>query len=582
MKQRLYVLRNIKQYVYPIRWSVTALVILSLISLPISLISPRFFQILVDEVMYQKNGSIFWVVVLGMLSIFILRLILDSISLKLNNRVHNSFVYQLRKAVFDKYKKTPVSFIEKKEVGELKMRMMDDIDVLGNFIGDQIVSYIYGILLLLFTIVASLGISWQMMLFCFMILPIVFIVDSLIGNGTRRINEQIRDVNSKYYTSTYNSLQFWREIKAQGSEQLFIERFSGFRAVLAKLGVKSIRFWAYREVFSDFKSNYLTKVLVYIIGAFFVAKNQISVGTLIMFSEYFSMLFSSLESLNAKRIALKTNEPYYERVFDTFSFPEESKEPIELKALKYGICLTNVCFSYSEKAPVLKEINLEINKGDYVAIVGKTGCGKTTLAKLLLGLYEAQSGDILLDDINIRDISRADLSNLLGVVMQDNYLFNTSIRENLVIANESATEQEMIEACKKANIYDFIMEQPNGFDTVIGERGVKLSGGQKQRISIAAALLRKPQILIFDEATSALDRHSENIINDAINRISEDVTVIVIAHKPETVLRAKKVVVMEEGRIVAQGTHEELINNNEFYKNIMEDTYNEERKQVYS
>lgn len=582
MKQRLYVLRNIKQYVYPIRWSVTALVILSLISLPISLISPRFFQILVDEVMYQKNGSIFWVVVLGMLSIFILRLILDSISLKLNNRVHNSFVYQLRKAVFDKYKKTPVSFIEKKEVGELKMRMMDDIDVLGNFIGDQIVSYIYGILLLLFTIVASVGISWQMMLFCFMILPIVFVVDSLIGNGTRRINEQIRDVNSKYYTSTYNSLQFWREIKAQGSEQLFIERFSGFRAVLAKLGVKSIRFWAYREVFSDFKSNYLTKVLVYIIGAFFVAKNQISVGTLIMFSEYFSMLFSSLESLNAKRIALKTNEPYYERVFDTFSFPEESKEPIELKALKYGICLTNVCFSYSEKAPVLKEINLEINKGDYVAIVGKTGCGKTTLAKLLLGLYEAQSGDILLDDINIRDISRADLSNLLGVVMQDNYLFNTSIRENLVIANESATEQEMIEACKEANIYDFIMEQPNGFDTVIGERGVKLSGGQKQRISIAAALLRKPQVLIFDEATSALDRQSENIINDAINRISEDVTVIVIAHKPETVLRAKKVVVMEEGRIVAQGTHEELINNNEFYKNIMEDTYNEERKQVYS
>ena len=582
MKQRLYVLRNIKQYIHPIRWSITTLVILSLISLPISLISPRFFQMLVDEVMYQKNGSIFWAVVLGMLSIFILRLILDSISLKLNNQVHNSFVYQLRKAVFDKYKKTPVSFIEKKEVGELKMRMMDDIDVLGNFIGDQIVSYIYGILLLLFTIAASVRISWQMTLFCFIILPIVFIVDSLIGNGTRRINEQIRDVNSKYYTSTYNSLQFWREIKAQGSEQLFIERFSGFRAVLAKLGVKSIRFWAYREVFSDFKSNYLTKVLVYIIGAFFVAKNQISVGTLIMFSEYFSMLFSSLESLNAKRIALKTNAPYYERVFDTFSFPEESKDTFDLKTLKKGIRLNNVCFSYSEKAPVLNEINLEINKGDYVAIVGKTGCGKTTLAKLLLGLYEPQSGDIFLDNINIKNVSRGDLSNLLGVVMQDNYLFNTSIRENLLIANESATEQEMIEACAKANIYDFILEQPKGFDTVIGERGVKLSGGQKQRISIAAALLRKPQVLIFDEATSALDRQSEDIINDAINRISEDVTVIVIAHKPETVLRAKKVVVMEEGRIVAEGTHEELINNNEFYKNIMEDTYNEEREQAYS
>lgn len=582
MKQRLYVLKNIKRYLYPIRWSVTVLVILSLISLPISLISPKFFQLLVDKVMCQKNGALFWTVVLGMLSVFILRLIIDGISLKLNNRIHNSFVYQLRKAVFDKYKKSLISFIEKKEVGELKMRMIDDIDVLGNFLGDQIVSYIYGILLLLFTVVASVKISWQMTLFCILILPIVFMVDSLIGSGTRRINTEIREVNSKYNTSTYNSLQFWREIKAQGSEQLFIERFNGFRAVLAKLGLKSIRFWAYQEVFSDFKSNYLTKVLVYIIGAFFVAKNQISVGTLIMFSEYFSMLFSSLESLNAKRIALKINEPYYERVFDTFSFPEESKDTFDLKALKKGIRLNNVCFSYSEKAPVLKEINLEINKGDYVAIVGKTGCGKTTLAKLLLGLYETQSGDILLDNINIQNVSREELSNLLGVVMQDNYLFNTSIRENLLIANESATEQDMIEACEKANIYDFILEQPKGFDTVIGERGVKLSGGQKQRISIAAALLRKPQVLIFDEATSALDRQSEDIINDAINRISEDVTVIVIAHKPETVLRAKKVVVMEEGRIVAQGTHEELINNNEFYKNIMEEAYNEERKQVYT
>lgn len=209
--------------------------------------------------------------------------------------------------------------------------------------------------------------------------------------------------------------------------------------------------------------------------------------------------------------------------------------------LEKGIRLNNVCFSYSEKAHVLKGIDLEINKGDYVAIVGKT-----TLAKLLLGLYDVQSGDILLDNINIRNVSREDLSNLLGVVMQDNYLFNTSIRENLLIANELATEQEMIEAFKKANIYDFILEQPNGFDTVIGERGVKLSRGQKQRISIAAALLRKPQVLIFDEATSALDRQSENIINDAINRISEDITIIVIAHKPEMVLRAKKVVIKEE------------------------------------
>ena len=582
MKLRLYVLKNIKRYLFPIKWSIAALVVLSLISLPVNLLSPKFFQILVDEVMYQKNSVLFWAVVLGMLAVFILKLVIDRFSLKLNNRIHNRFVYQLRKDVFEKYEKAPISFIEKKEIGELKMRLIDDINVLGNFVGDQIVGYIYGIALLVLTVIASVRISWQMTLLCIFVLPIVFIVDSLIGNGTRRINEEIRDVNSKYYTSTHNSLQFWREIKAQGSEQLFIERFQGFRDVLARLGLKSIRFWAYREVFSDFKSNYLTRVLVYIIGAFFVAKNQISVGTLIMFSEYFSMLFSSLESLNAKRVSLKVNAPYYERVFDTFSFPEESTSAIDLKAIEKGIYFRNASFSYSKTTPVLKDIRLQINKGDYVAIVGKTGCGKTTLAKLLLGLCDVTDGEILLDDIDIKRISRKALSNLLGVVMQDNYLFNLSIRENLLISNEAATETEMMEACKKANIYEFISEQPKGLDTVIGERGIKLSGGQKQRISIAAALLRKPQVLIFDEATSALDRQSEDIINDAINRVAEDITVIVIAHKPETVLRAKKVVVIEEGRIVAQGSHEELINNNGFYKNIVEETYNEERKQIDS
>lgn len=582
MKRRLYVLKNIKRYLFPIKWSIAALVVLSLISLPVNLLSPKFFQILVDEVMYQKNSALFWTVVLGMLAVFILKLVIDRFSLKLNNRIHNRFVYQLRKDVFEKYKKAPISFIEKKEIGELKMRLIDDINVLGNFVGDQIVGYIYGIALLVLTVIASVRISWQMTLLCIFVLPIVFIVDSLIGNGTRRINEEIRNVNSKYYTSTHNSLQFWREIKAQGSEQLFIERFQGFRDVLARLGLKSIRFWAYREVFSDFKSNYLTRVLVYIIGAFFVAKNQISVGTLIMFSEYFSMLFSSLESLNVKRISLKVNAPYYERVFDTFSFPEDSTSAIDLKAIEKGIYFRNASFSYLKTIPVLKDISLQINKGDYVAIVGKTGCGKTTLAKLLLRVYDVTDGEILLDDIDIKRISRKALSNLLGVVMQDNYLFNLSIRENLLISNEAATKTEMIEACKKANIYEFISEQPKGLDTVIGERGIKLSGGQKQRISIAAALLRKPQVLIFDEATSALDRQSEDIINDAINRVAEDITVIVIAHKPETVLRAKKVVVMEEGRIVAQGSHEELINNNGFYKNIVEETYNEERKQIDS
>lgn len=582
MKQRLYVLKNIKGYIYHVRWAVIGLIVLNLISIPISLISPKIFQILVDEVMYKRDSQKFWIVVVGMLGAFLIRTIIDGLSLKMNNCIHNSFVFRLRKDIFSKYKESPFSFIEKKDIGELKMRMIDDVDALGDFVGEQVVNYLYGILLLTFTIITSIVISWRMTVLCILVLPIVFIVDTLIGNGTKQINMEIRSVNSRYYASTHNSLQFWREIKVQNSEEVFIKRFRGFQQILATLGLKSICFWAYKEVFNDFKSNYLTKVLVYMIGAFFVAKQEISVGTLIMFSEYFSMLFSSMESINAKRIALKTNSPYYERVFETFSFPEESKGLVSMKKLNDCIRFDDVCFSYVNGQSVLKHVDLQINKGDYIAIVGKTGCGKTTLAKLLLGLYEKETGTIFFDDEDITNISTENMSDLIGVVMQDNYLFNMSIRENLLIANEDATEKDMIDACRMVNIYDFITEQPNGFETVIGERGVKLSGGQKQRLSIAAALLRHPQIIVFDEATSALDKQSEDIINDSINKISENLTVIVIAHKPATVLRAKKIIVMEDGRIAAQGTHDELKNNNKYYMNLVEGMSNEERKQIYS
>ncbi len=570
MKIRLYVLKNIKKYTAIVKGSIVGLIVINLMSVPISLISPKFFQILVDEVMWGRKIESFGIVAIGLLSVYLLRFVCDGMSLYLSNRVLNIFTFNMRKDIFDKYNKAPFSFFEKKEVGELKMRLMDDVDSLGNFIKEQVVNYILGILMIITTLYMAFHISVTMTLCCLLIIPFVFLINYFIGIGTKKVNEEIRTVNSEYYTSTHNTLQFWREIKAQNSESTFIERFKGYRDILAKLGFKSIRYWAYSEVFNDFKSNYLTKVFVYIIGAFFVMKQEVSVGVLIMFSEYFAMLFAALDGLNAKRVALRTNAPYYERIFETFSFPEEDTNKIKVCDLKTGITIKDLSFSYKEEKSVLKHLDLQINKGDYLTIVGKTGCGKTTLIKLLMGLYEANEGEILYDGVNIGQISKHSLYNIIGMVMQDNFLFNMTIRENLLLANENATDEEMTDACKKANIYNFIIGLPNGFETEIGERGVKLSGGQKQRISIAAALLRKPKIIIFDEATSSLDKPSEDVINDAINEIAKDMTVIVITHKPATALRAKKVVVMENGSITAVGTHEQLLNKNKYYTKLAE------------
>lgn len=565
MKTIIYVLRNIKKYTSLVKGCIFGLIIVNILSVPISLVPPKFFQLLVDEVMWKRKYECFIVVVTGLLSVYILRFICDALSLFLSNRVLNIFTYSIRKDVINKYIKVPYSFFEKKEIGELKMRIMDDVDSLGNFIKEHVVDYISQILIVITTLYMSFHISVTMTLCCLLIVPFVFLINYFIGFGTKRVNEEIRTINSQYYTSTHNSLQFWREIKAQNSEKTFINRFKWYRTILAKLGFKFIRYWAFSEVFNDFKSNYLSKVFVYIVGTFFVMRKDISVGVLIMFSEYFAMLFLALDSLNSKIVALKTNAPYYKRIFDTFSFPEENVHKSFVPNLENGITIKNLSFSYAEEQPVLKNINLQINKGDYIAIVGKTGCGKTTLVKLLMGLYETNKGQILYDGVNISQINKNSLYNIMGIVMQDSVLFNMSLRENLLLANENATDEDMKEACKKANIYDFIMSLPHGFNTKIGERGVKLSGGQKQRILIATALLKKPKIIIFDEATSSLDKPSEQAINDAINEIAKDATVIVITHNPSTALRAQKIAVMENGEINAVGTHDYLLNKNEYY-----------------
>lgn len=567
---RFDILRQIKQYAWPVKGSIAALILTSAAAIPVSLVSPVFFQILLDEVMTQYNIESFSTVVLGLLSVYLMRFILDGSALFFGNRLLNTFTFSLRKDVLRKIRRTPFSFLEKKETGDLKMRLMDDVDCLGNFIREQVVDYLFGILMIVFTLYATLRIDVKMTLYCVAVIPLVFLVNYLIGRGTRKVNEEIRQVNEKYYSSTHSSLQFWREIKAQNTEEAFIERFVRFRRKLAKLGLRSIRYWAYTEVFNDFKANYLTKILVYIIGAFFLIRGELTVGVLIMYAEYFSMLFSALDSVNSKRAALKINAPYYQRIFETLSFPEEEDESRIEVNISGRVAIRDLCFGYQEGKEVLHHVDLTVDPGDYIAVIGKTGCGKTTLAKLLLGLYTPQEGEITFDGINLQDICRENFYEQIGVVMQDSYLFNMSIRENLLLYKENATKEELSSACRKANIHDFIAGLPEGYDSIIGERGVKLSGGQKQRLAIAGALLKSPKLIIFDEATSSLDRESEEIIHHSINEIAKDTTVIVITHKPAAVLRARKIVAMEDGIITAAGSHEELMQNNTLYQKLVE------------
>lgn len=565
---RVNVLKQIKNYALPLKSSIFMLILISATAIPAALISPRFFRILIDEVLAEKSMDKFGMVVGGLLGVYVIRFILDGGNLFFGNRLLNKFTLRLRTDVFGKYQSAPYAFLEKKNIGDLKMRVMDDVDSLGSFIQSQIVDYFFSILMIGFSLYMCLQTNWRMTLYCLGILPLTFLINWLIGRGTKKVNEEIRRVNEEYYTSTHNSLQFWREIKAQNAEQTFIDRFKHYRQTLAQWGMRSIRYWAFSEIFNDFKANYLTRVLVYIVGAFFAIRGQLTVGVLMMFAEYFAMLFGALDTVNSKNVALRVSAPYYQRVFETLSFPETGDEQKRKIDISGNITARGLDFRYREGQRVLDGVDFTVRRGDYMAVIGKTGCGKTTLAKLLLGLYEPETGEICYDGVPLTDIDKLNLYSQIGVVMQDSFLFDTTIRENLLLARADADENDLAAACARANILNFIGALPNGFDTIIGERGVKLSGGQKQRICIARALLKQPKIIIFDEATSALDRESEDIINTSINEISRDTTVIVIAHKPATVLRAKRVVVMEEGRIIDVGTHDELKGRNGFYQKL--------------
>ncbi len=291
--------------------------------------------------------------------------------------------------------------------------------------------------------------------------------------------------------------------------------------------------------------------MVYILGAFFVVNREMTVGMLILFSESFGMLFTNLDAVNSKNVALDVSRPYFSRICEALEFDEEEEKSKQEIKLEGDIELSGVSFCYHEnKTETLNNVSLKIEKNDYLAVMGKSGCGKTTLIKLILNLYNPQKGSIKMDGINIANIKKKNLYSQIGAVMQDTYLFNMSIRENLLLSKKDATLYELEQACEQAGIRDFIMSLPYGFETIIGERGVKLSGGQKQRIAIAQALIKTPKLILLDEATSSIDKISEDTINKSIHDIASQTTIVIISHKPSTILKARRIALMEDGNII--------------------------------
>lgn len=514
-------------------WSaVRILLTINIAALPLTFVFPKLYQVLLDDVMAKgKLGKLFQICI-GFIALFILQTFLSYIKQIYENKVSKNFNMAVRKDVWCKL--LNMSFDQKDHfsIGDAKQRVVDDVEKIGNFIKDQIVDRYYNYFIVILGAILILIINPIMALICSAVLPIILLVNDYIGRKSSEVNGEIREIGDEYYGFCYNSLQFWKEIKLQNAEDSFLKTFTKYRNNLSKLGLKSIKYWGYGEVFNDFKTNYLNKVFVYILGVIFIIKGDLTVGTVVMFAEYYGYCFNALNAIVNKNIEIKKNNPYYSRIIDVLKMDtEEERSDVEIDG---DIVVEDLKFAYGSNN-VIAGCSFKVNKGDKIAVTGESGCGKSTLIKLMLGMLNADSGEIYYSDKDIKEISLKSLYKQIGVVMQDPIFFDLSIIENLKLASPNATDERIESCCKAACIFDFIESLPNGYGTIIGENGVRLSGGQKQRLAIAQAILKQPEILFLDEATSALDESNEREIMDNIRKNYPEMTVMLVSHKPSVI-----------------------------------------------
>lgn len=572
---RRYVLRQIRPYIKGNRAAIFIMTAASVLTIPLALINPKLFQLLIDNVMGKSDFSFFYPLAGTFAAAFLTKTLLEFVQLKLSNKINKKFTLSLRADLWDRLSRASYTIINRYQTGDLKMRLMDDVDCLGNFLQSQIVEYLLAVLTICFSITIVFMTHTLMAVCCLTSVPLVFLLNAFLGRRSQKINEEIRVVNEQYYTSTHESLQMWKEIKYQGMEKQAVEKFGKYRNTLAKLGLKNMLYWSFWEIFNDFKANYLTKVLVYIIGAFFAIRQEISIGTLFMFAEYFALLFTALDTVNYKRSELHMNYPYFKRIFETLSLKNSEKDE-KNKCVIYDIHTLTceaVSFSYNDKEEVLSGVSFELKKGESVAVVGENGSGKTTLLKLLLFLYRPEAGNILIDGRNSNCISEPSFYQLSGAVMQDSCFLNCSIRENLCLGNFNVGQDEIEQTCRAVELLDFIKSLPDGFETEIGEQGCKLSGGQRQRLALARAMLKKPKLLVLDEAASGIDQIGSEMLFRILGQLKKDCIVLFVTHNSREAASADRVLYLDCGVIADTGTHQQLLEKNARYRNLMKEAF---------
>jgi ABC-type multidrug transport system fused ATPase/permease subunit len=467
-----------------------------------------------------------------------------------------------------------LGFFSERKTGNIVSIAISDVEELKRNVYMGFSGFISNIILSIIILIRLSVLNWILTLASFIVIPVLFVIVKIIGNKIRAVSKIHRKNLGGISTNIHETITGIEVVKAFANEDRENEMFQKNTKRYKQTFLKLVRFRAFLEPFSELIVLVIIMGLLGL-GSVFIIRGVWEVKMMTEYLMLLAILIGPIRRVPRVVSNFKVASASIDRIRDIITVKPrivEVENPIA-KKIEGNLVFKNIWFSYDSKNDVLEDVNFQVKRGDIVALVGPSGAGKTTIANLIPRFYDCRKGKILIDGINVKDYSLKSLRTQIGIVSQNISLFNTTIRENIIYAKPDATEDEIIEAAKKAYAYEFIMELPKGFDTNVGERGVKLSGGQKQRISIARTVLMNPEILILDEATSSLDSESEYYIQLAINELMEGRTSVIIAHRLSTINHATKIVVLEKGEVVDVGNHDELIKRCALYSKIYELQY---------
>jgi len=499
----------------------------------------------------------------GIIGIAIVTGVLGVIQTLLSNQVGQRVMHDLRAKVFRHLQRLSLAFFTRTRTGEVQSRISNDIGGVQNVVTNTATSIASNVTVVVATMIGMLALSWQLALFAFALIPLFALLTRRVGNERRRIakttQETLADISSIVQESLSVSGILLGKTMGRGDE--LADRFETDSRRLADLEVRQRM--AGRWVMASIQTSFaIMPAAVYWFGGLLLAGGSsiVSIPMLVAFTTLQTRLFFPVGSLLGVSLDVQTSLALFDRIFEYLDEPIDIEEkPTAITAARAGdVVFDHVWFGYGEEW-TLRDVSFTVPTGTTTAIVGETGSGKTTLGYLAARLYEVGRGRVAIGGIDVRDLSFQALTELVGVVSQETYLFHASVRENLRFAKPEATDEELEAAARAARIHEVIAALPDGYDTVVGERGYRFSGGEKQRIAIARTILRNPPILVLDEATSALDTATERLVQEALDRLSEGRTTIAIAHRLSTIRDAEQIVVLDRGRIVERGRHEDLL-----------------------